>query len=148
MHSSFTFKSCDNELIINQGVVIERSVKLQCTYMYICKGSRKWWYTGTQKVVYDTHIFVPKINLTYKSEVYIQEIWESKTISIKYTNLTLPLFIEVPVSSQEICVLEIYRFCLCFYDYSIRFNWKCPNSMVFFFFILFLAQTRLRVYQY
>lgn len=42
IHSYFTFKSCDNEVIIYQGVVIERSVKLQCTCT--CKGRGKWWY--------------------------------------------------------------------------------------------------------
>jgi len=47
------------------------------------------------------------------------------------TSLTSPLFIEVPVVFQKIERSVMYRFCLCFYDFSNRF-WNCCRSVVYF----------------
>ena len=59
---------------------------------------------------------------------------------VNKASLTLPLFTEVPVPSQEseqscVCVLVGIDFAS-FYDFSIGF-WNCSDRVVFFFFVLF-----------
>ena len=64
------------------------------------------------------------------------KVWAHKT------SLTQPLYIEVPVSSQEserscMYVLAI-SFCLCFYNISVGSR-KCDDSVVYFVFLLDLG---------
>jgi hypothetical protein len=58
---------------------------------------------------------------------------------VNKASLTLPLFTEVPVPSQEsehscVCVLVGIDFAS-FYDFSIGF-WNCSDSVVFFYWVL------------